>query len=64
MSTLLKLVKEKGQISFCYIPIVNHPNKRSKFIVAFLAILELARQVDRNSQSSFNGTIWILKTGT
>ena len=65
MSTLLKLVKEKGQIAFCYIPIVNHPNKKSKFIVAFLAMLELARQGSIEiSQSSFNGTIWILKTGT
>ena len=65
MSILLKLVKEKGQISFCYIPIVNNPNKKSKFIVAFLAMLELARQgsIEIN-QSSFNGTIWILKTGT
>ena len=65
MSTLLKLVKEKGQISFCYIPIVKNPNKKSKLIVVFLAILELARQGSIEiSQSSFNGTIWILKTGT
>ena len=65
MSTLLKLVKEKGQISFCYFPIVNHPNKKSKLIVMFLAILELTKQGGIEiSQSSFNGTIWILKTGT
>ena len=65
MSTLLKLVKEKGQISLHYIPIVKNPNKKSKLIVVFLAILELARQGSIEiSQSSFNGTIWILKTGT
>jgi len=65
MSTLLKLVKEKGQISLHYIPIVKSPNKKSKLIVVFLAILELARQGSIEiSQSSFNGTIWILKTGT
>ena len=65
MSTLLKLVKEKGQITFCYIPIVKNPNKKSKLIVVFLAILELAKQGSIEiSQSSFNGTIWILKTGT
>ena len=65
MSALLKLVKDKDQISFCYIPIVKNPNKKSKLIVVFLAILELARQGSIEiSQSSFNGTIWILKTGT
>ena len=65
MSTLLKIVKEKGQISLCYVPIVKNPNKKSKLIVVFLAILELARQGSIEiSQSSFNGTIWILKTGT
>ena len=65
MSTLLKLVKEKGQISLCYLPMVKNPNKKSKLIVVFLAILELARQGSIEiSQSSFNGTIWILKTGT
>ena len=65
MSILLKLVKEKGQISFRYIPIVKNPNKKSKLIVVFLAILELAKQGSIEiSQSSFNGTIWILKTGT
>ena len=65
MSTLLKLVKEEGQISFCYIPLVKNPYKKSKLIVVFLAILELARQGSIEiSQSSFNGTIWILNTGT
>jgi len=65
MSTLLKLVKQKGQISFGYISIIKNPHKKSKLIVVFLAILELARQGSIEiSQSSFNGTIWILKTGT
>ena len=65
MSTLLKLVKEKGQISLFCIPLVKNPNKKSKLIVVFLAILELAKQGSIEiSQSSFNGTIWILKTGT
>jgi len=65
MSILLKLLKEKGQISFDYIPIIKNPHKKSKLIVVFLAILELARQGSIEiSQSSFNSTIWILKTGT
>ena len=58
-------IVEKEQISFGQIPMVKNPNKKSKLIVLFLAILELARQGSIEvSQSSFNGTIWILKTGT
>ena len=65
MSTLLKLVREESQISFGCIPIIKNPHKRSKLIVVFLAILELARQGSIEiSQSSFNGTIWILKIET
>ena len=65
MSTLLKLIKEKDQVAFYNIPAVSDPNKKSKLIVMFLAILELTKQGGIEiSQSSFNGTIWILKTGT
>ena len=57
MSTLLKLIKEKVKFHFV-IPIVKNPNKKSKLIVVFLAILELAKQGSIEiSQSSFNGTI-------
>ena len=60
-----KACQGKRSNFICYIPIVKNPNKKSKLIVVFLAILELARQGSIDiSQSSFNGTIWILKTGT
>ena len=65
MSAVLKAVREKDQIQLQLVPEIRNPHRKPKLIVVFLAVLELARQGNIEiSQSSFNSTIWILKTGT